>query len=309
MNKSSEMVESPSAGESAASSGPASKKGISIKEEIIYATEVLEEEEEEVEEVEEIVEIIEEIEEIEEIVEEEEDEIVEERSAAVSGRRPVETREAREVDEDSHGDSAGDEEPAPRFKSANRHPKSAHRRSYERKKKAVAYDADEDWEEEDGEQQQIAALRAKRLGKNNSVETPPTKNNHSLNGKRSANSRGSEEYSSSAGRSNAEPAYKASKTRPTGDYSSSRRANDSTGINEIEREDDEEEDEEDDDNQHEIVKSAENNLVYTVLGSKKSNQTSQPRSKKDASQNPESGRYMKVGIRLSFIHLSFVFSF
>ncbi|XP_043278589.1 zinc finger protein 652-like isoform X2 [Venturia canescens] len=246
------------------------KKGVSSKEEIIFASEVAEEE---VEEVEEIVEIIEEIEEIEEVVEEEieETENLEESANDLRGVEHIGQQNQSSAEsniyvygsneeEDSQEYSAHEEDQYRKVKTSKPQPE---RHTYQRNKKSsvVTYDADEDWEDEENDQPSVEGRNVKNnTGKNHSVESSAGQKIHSINGKRSASIR--DDGYSSSNKSNIEPVYKVAKTRSSMDFSNTQNMRNTLIMQENEIEDEED--------QHEIVKSSENNLVYTVLGSKKS---------------------------------------
>ncbi|XP_046749560.1 zinc finger and SCAN domain-containing protein 21-like isoform X5 [Diprion similis] len=248
---------------------------------------------EDAEEVEEIVEIIEEIEEVEEPeeveqsvgTEENEDNEIDEHmdlsmpDAEASDQRQNEDEETENPAKSSSKNYANTDTDLSQMraeyvkKQLKKHFKNDGDK--DRSKQHVNYDIDEDWEDEDldqGQQSKVessqAQIRSRKKTSNNQMEKD---DRHSTQNGRKHLSSPNHDSSSQPGRSRGHgkiPQQESNTDETTNEYWDEEEHESIVGY-----EDDQSgsQNEENTDSQHEIVKNAENNLVYTVLGSKKQN--------------------------------------
>ncbi|XP_015597519.1 hypermethylated in cancer 2 protein isoform X2 [Cephus cinctus] len=231
-------------------------------EEIIFESEATEDGVDE--EVEEIVEIIEEIEEVEEDVDEEEQHDLENSNGTTNksaGNSTTEMHTKVQSEESGHYRRVYSSGKEFAKKSTQKHLDNG---TSKVKKQHVTYDVDEDWEDEDADESESRQH-------NNEMSQIQLKNNKKTYNisKKSVNMLNSENTGTSSAE---EVILKANKSGVLLEYDHS--------INDAANEEN---------SGHEIVKNTENNLVYTVLGSKKSVGSSKGQEEKNSG-----ARFLKV---------------
>lgn len=236
--------------------------------EIIFESDITDDgEEEEVE----IVEIIEEIEEVEEA---DEDEIDEQMSLSLADSEPNESAAVSNVESSEKVSKQFTETNVQISQSRCEYIKTQLKNHFknendkDRNKQVVTYDVDEDWEEDDLDQiqQQNSKTAANKGSENDERYLVHNGKKHLSN-----QNNGNVSQSSKSQNQTSITRYQLNSEENTSEYWDEEEQESIVGY---EDEQSCSQNEENQDSQHEIVKNAENNLVYTVLGSKKQNSSS-----------------------------------